>query len=67
MGITSREALEWGVRILGHVYTSMIYKIQGRYTPHLTKQDSSAIERQISGSQTKLVANFGVINGYNRV
>ena len=44
--LAAGESPEWVARALGHVDTSMAYKIYGRYMPNLTRQDGSAFEKQ---------------------
>jgi len=43
------ETLEWVARTLGHVDTSMVYRIYGRYIPNLTNLDGSVFEGRIVG------------------
>jgi len=40
------ETPDWVARTLGHVDTSMVYRIYGRYIPNLTRKDGSAFEKQ---------------------
>ena len=47
------ESPEWVARTLGHVNTSMIYKTYGRYIPNLTRQDGSALEGLLGGTENE--------------
>jgi integrase len=38
---------------MGHVNTSMIYKTYGRYIPSLTRQDGSALEGLLGGTENE--------------
>ena len=49
--LTAGESPEWVARTLGHVNTSMIYKTYGRYIPNLTRQDGSALENLLAGTE----------------
>ena len=42
----AKESPEWVARMLGHVDTSMVYRIYGRYIPNLTRKDGTAFEFQ---------------------
>lgn len=59
------ESPEWVARTLGHVDTTMVYKVYGRYIPNLTRQDGSAFERLYVGSEMKKESDLGTIYGTN--
>ena len=40
-------------RTLGHMNTSMIYKTSGRFIPNLTRQDGSALEGLLGGTENE--------------
>jgi integrase len=44
--LAAGESPEWVARTLGHVDTSMVYRVYGRYIPNLTRNDGSAFEQQ---------------------
>jgi integrase len=47
--LAAGEIPEWVARTLGHVDTTMVYRVYGRYIPNLTRQDGSAFERLYTG------------------
>ncbi len=51
--LASGENPEWVARFLGHVSTEMLFKVYSRYIPSLTRQDGSAFERMLGGSEEK--------------
>ena len=51
--LAAGESPEWVARTLGHVNTSMIYKTYGRYIPNLTRQDGSALEGLLGGTENE--------------
>ncbi len=61
------EMPEWVARTLGHVDTSMVYRIYGRYIPNLTRRDGSAFEALYKDSATaKNQDTIGHNRGHNR-
>ncbi len=42
------ESPQWVARTLGHVDTTMVYRVYGRFVPNLTRQDGSAFEQQFT-------------------
>jgi integrase len=60
------ETPEWVARMLGHVDTSMVYRIYGRYIPNLTNLDGSVFDSRISEMQNKKGSHFGHNFGHNR-
>ncbi len=54
--LAAGESSEWVARTLGHVDTTMVYRVYGRYIPNLTRQDGSAFERQYSQTVEARVA-----------
>ena len=61
------ELPEWVARTLGHVDTSMVCRIYGRYISNLTRRDGSAFETlyrdSADGTQSE---NCGHNHGHNR-
>ena len=51
--LAAGETPEWVVRTLGHVDTSMVYRIYGRLIPNLTRKDGSAFEQQLDNNTKK--------------
>jgi integrase len=49
--LAAGETSEWVVRTLGHVDTTMVYRVYGRYIPNLTRQDGSAFEKLYLGAE----------------
>ena len=48
--LAAGETSEWVARTLGHVDTTMVYRVYGRYIPNLTRQDGTAFEKLYSGA-----------------
>ena len=46
--LASGEAPEWIARQLGHTSTEMLFRVNTRYLPNLTRQDGSAMERLLA-------------------
>jgi integrase len=46
--VRAGESPDWVARALGHVDTSMVYRVYGRYIPNLTRKDGSAFECKYS-------------------
>jgi integrase len=51
--LAAGESADWVARTSGHVNTSMIYKTYGRFIPNLTRQDGSALEGLLGGTENK--------------
>jgi len=51
--LAAGELPEWVASTLGHVNTSMNYKTYGRYIPNLTRQDGSALEGLLGGTENE--------------
>jgi len=49
--LAAGETSEWVARTLGHVDTTMVYRVYGRYIPNLTRQDGSAFEKPYLGAE----------------
>ena len=57
--LAAGESPEWVARTLGHVDTTMVYKVYGRYIPNVTRQDGSAFESLYAGgSESKKESDF---------
>jgi len=62
------ESPHWVAKMLGHVDTTMVYKVYGRYIPNLTNNDGSALERHFAETECKNEksnAHFGHNFGHN--
>ncbi len=64
--LAAGESPEWVARTLGHVDTTMVYRIYGRYIPNLTRKDGSAFERQYNKAVSSSNGSDGHNLGHNR-
>jgi len=52
--LAAGESPEWIAQQMGHITTTMLFRVYSRYVPNLTREDGSAFDRYINSEKVEV-------------